>query len=456
MKKWLLALYIFSSVSGFTQTISMDFPAFAGKSYDFIIFQGSRQEKVQQDTIPENGKFTLTIPSEFAPYTGMCRWLITNSTEGGGLDMAIPGHDFSIRCLSAQPNETNIDYDGFNAVNELNKLYQEQQVIIDKFETMSKATQLYDKKNSLYSIFQKEKDIQVEAYNDFHKNLKKNPSFNARFLPISNLIRGTPPQLTDDYDEQALVVNKYITQQMSIEDLYVSGHWISIIQSWVMLQINVINDKQKFTQDFKRISDRIQNANHYNDFVDKVTYYLTAFGKDSYTNAIAHTVLNSGKVEEFLGSMQIYLKAMIGTRAPDLFINDHIGQSENQKHGSGVLKSRDFTNEELSKTLLIFYQSGCGPCENLLPQLEGNYLQLKEKGVRLISISADTDHQIFENTAKSHPWVDKYCDTRGMSGPNFKRYGVVGTPTMFLLDKAGRILLRTADLGEVLTELKDK
>jgi hypothetical protein len=40
----------------------MEFPAFAGKSYDLIIFQGSKSITVVQDTIPQNGKFKLTIP----------------------------------------------------------------------------------------------------------------------------------------------------------------------------------------------------------------------------------------------------------------------------------------------------------------------------------------------------------------------------------------------------------
>jgi len=71
------------------QNITMEFPAFAGKTYDFVIFQGSKAEKVMQDTIPKNGKFVLKIPKKYAPYTGMCRWLFTNSEQGGGIDMAI-------------------------------------------------------------------------------------------------------------------------------------------------------------------------------------------------------------------------------------------------------------------------------------------------------------------------------------------------------------------------------
>ncbi|RLJ22927.1 hypothetical protein CLU97_4740 [Chryseobacterium sp. 7] len=37
-----------------------------------------------------------------------------------------------------------------------------------------------------------------------------------------------------------------------------------------------------------------------------------------------------------------------------------------------------------------------------------------------------------------------------MKGPNFVNYGVVGTPTMVLLDASGNILLKSASLQEIL------
>lgn len=117
------------------QTITIEFPAFAGKTYEFIIFQGDKIVKVyENDTIPKDGLIKIDIPKEYAPYTGMCRWLITNSAEGGGLDMAIPGYGFKVSCLSNQPSVSNIKFEGFDAMNELNRLHREQQIIIDKFE----------------------------------------------------------------------------------------------------------------------------------------------------------------------------------------------------------------------------------------------------------------------------------------------------------------------------------
>lgn len=452
--KYYSYLFLMLAQGLIAQSIQMEFPAFAGKTYDFIIFQGSSTETVIQDTIPDNGKFTLTVPKKYAPYTGMCRWLITGTKEGGGIDMAIPGHDFSVTCLSDKPDNTNIIYKGFDAVNELNNLNAAQQKIIDRFETMSRATQLYDKTHPLYASFQKEKEIQVKAYEQFQKDLKKNPSFNARFLPIVNLTQGIPNRLTDDYNERALLVNEFITKEMNYDDLYVSGHWQGIIQSWVLLQMNVINDKDKFVRDFKLINDRIKSPVQYTDFVSKLTYYLTQYGKDDYVDAIARTVLDSGKITEYLGSLQVYLKSMVGMPAPDILLLEHIGDVNDHNHRTNILESKNFAAAGYNKTLLIFYESGCGPCENLLEQLPGNYENIKKKGVRIIAISADTDEKIFKARAGGFPWKDTYCDYQGRSGANFQNYGVLGTPTIFLIDKSGKVEAKMAGLDEVLDKLK--
>jgi thiol-disulfide isomerase/thioredoxin len=435
------------------QNITMEFPAFAGKTYDFVIFQGSKAEKIMQDTIPKNGKFVLKIPKKYAPYTGMCRWLFTNSEQGGGIDMAIPGHDFSISCMSDKPDNTNIIFTGFDAVNELNRLNGLQKIIIDKFETMSKASKLYDKTHHLFAAFQNEKEAQAKAYHDFQEDLKKNPNFNARFLPIVNLIQGYAHRLSDDDNEKGLLFNAYITQKMSIEDLYVSGHWEGIIQSWVMYQANVVNDKDKFAQEFKLMNDKIKKPVQYTDLVGKIAFFLTQYGKDDYIDAIAKTVLESGKVTEYLGSMQVFLKSIVGMKAPDLVVTEHKGKVEDHNHITKTIQ----TNKLKSKySLLVFYQSGCGPCEETLRGLEGNYSNLQAKGFRIISLSADTDEAVFQNTAKTFTWQDRYCNFDGMNGVNFRNYAVIGTPTLYVLDAKGTVLTKLATITALLDWVKKK
>lgn len=64
------------------QTVQLEFPAFAGKTYELVLFQGDKTIKAIEGTLPADGKVSLVIPPQYAPYTGMCRWLITNTAGG--------------------------------------------------------------------------------------------------------------------------------------------------------------------------------------------------------------------------------------------------------------------------------------------------------------------------------------------------------------------------------------
>jgi thiol-disulfide isomerase/thioredoxin len=148
-----------------------------------------------------------------------------------------------------------------------------------------------------------------------------------------------------------------------------------------------------------------------------------------------------GKVAQLYAIKNI----QIGKQAPDLIF------TENNKSNSKetILLSKDFTKKGYQKTLLIFYQSSCGPCEELMKELPSNYEMLKRKGVRIITLSADESEQVFESASKDYPWTDKYYDYEGKKGVNFKNYAVLGTPTIFLIDKTGKIEAKLATMQEI-------
>jgi len=89
MKYWCYIGLLLLTCNTQAQNIHMEFTAFAGKTYDFIIFKGDKQVIAQQDTIPQGGEFVLTIPKKYSPYKVMCRWLITGTKDGGGLDIML-------------------------------------------------------------------------------------------------------------------------------------------------------------------------------------------------------------------------------------------------------------------------------------------------------------------------------------------------------------------------------
>ena len=72
------------------------------------------------------------------------------------------------------------------------------------------------------------------------------------------------------------------------------------------------------------------------------------------------------------------------------------------------------------------------------------------KNIKIISIAVDTNQDTFAKSATAFPWPDKCRDIEGMKGINFKNYGVIGTPTMYMIDNKGTIVQKMAGFLEVL------
>ncbi|HFK5529565.1 TPA: alkyl hydroperoxide reductase [Elizabethkingia anophelis] len=306
-KLFMLAFWLSGVLISKAQQISMNFPHFAGKSYDFIIFQGDQQKTVFQGTIPESGHFSLSIPTEYAPYTGMSRWLITGTREGGGLDMYIPRKDFSVSCTEAMPSEKNIIYTGNEGNNDLNDLHRRQEKIFMRYEAMLMATKAFTDNDKNYPVFLQELQQQKKAYDVFQDELRKKKDYISQFIRIVNITRGIGTKLSDKEEEKAQSIAQYITGDMSWDALYTSGHWTTVIDAWVSIHTQVLKDQKQFISDFKTITSKINNP-LYTDFAGRVAYYLTQQEKKEYIFSIAPIVKASGKITDYKGSLEAFSK----------------------------------------------------------------------------------------------------------------------------------------------------
>ncbi|WP_165042485.1 peroxiredoxin [Dysgonomonas sp. ZJ709] len=92
---------------------------------------------------------------------------------------------------------------------------------------------------------------------------------------------------------------------------------------------------------------------------------------------------------------------------------------------------------DLYPALVIFYESDCPNCVNLLEAVKKHFNLLQDKQIRVISLSSDTDRKVFESFASQCPWTDKLCDLQGFSSPDFKHWGVAATPSLYYIDEKG-------------------
>jgi thioredoxin-related protein len=428
------------------QTINIEFPYFAGKTYDFKIVQGTKQILLQNDTIPKGGKVQLTIPEKYKGYKGMALWYITNSRDGGGLDLVINNEDFSVTCLDSIPSSKSIVYKNTKENIFSNSNFQEQQAIFEKHDAMMYATRAYDKSHKLYSVFEKEYAVIIEAYNQYVKALKNTNLYAARFREITNITMGIGSINTQDENLKAQNINDIIVNQIDYSVLYTSNHWAGIINNWVQLHAMVLKDDKQMIKEARTLLNRMPNNQIYTDFVNSLTYELTKAGKDNIIAALMQEIKAGNKLQNYNAHLSIYEKDLTG-KAPNLEIIEHTDDANGH---SQVEKTIDLAKMKGKHTLLVFYQSGCGPCEELMAGLKTNYKELVAQGLEIVSLSSDLSEDVFKNAAAQFPWENKYCDLKGVGGINFENYAVIGTPTLFLIDKKGMILQKMATVTDVL------
>lgn len=108
--------------------------------------------------------------------------------------------------------------------------------------------------------------------------------------------------------------------------------------------------------------------------------------------------------------------------------------------------------------LVDFWATWCGPCIQELPNVKKNYALYHEKGFDVVGISLDSERGRLEEFLKKQelPWKTLFQDGGGWDHPIAAYYGIMGIPTVILVDKEGKVVslnARGPELGRQLKEL---
>jgi hypothetical protein len=80
-------------------------------------------------------------------------------------------------------------------------------------------------------------------------------------------------------------------------------------------------------------------------------------------------------------------------------------------------------------------------------------VHLHNNNIRVVSIAADMNPARFEAESRRFPWVDKLCDFQGFEGVNFMAFGVMATPTFFVISENGKIEQEFNSVNEMIDSL---
>ncbi|EHQ28142.1 TlpA family protein disulfide reductase [Mucilaginibacter paludis] len=102
--------------------------------------------------------------------------------------------------------------------------------------------------------------------------------------------------------------------------------------------------------------------------------------------------------------------------------------------------------------LVDFWASWCGPCRKAIPKLKELYTEYKDKGFEILSVSVDTDHSAWKRamSEEAMPWAQVVSPDKEKTLSDFM---IQGIPTLFLLDKDGKIIEKFTGYSSRLEQL---
>jgi peroxiredoxin len=220
----------------------------------------------------------------------------------------------------------------------------------------------------------------------------------------------------------------HLRRNLDVEALYTSGLWNHIISG----TFNLHRNKKDFGVDMVEVLKRTNNQVVFEALAEDLITICTQFGWETAQDEIVEYLISSQRILHPMGRLHTAFqqhKVRAGVKAPALI------------NGNRKI--------ELANTLLVFHETGCGSCEQQMQAIVRNYQTIRQRGFELVSVSADFEEETFKKSSTPFPWQMKLCDYKGFAGINFVNYGVVGTPTMYLINKDGIVEGRFARLQDI-------
>lgn len=214
---------------------------------------------------------------------------------------------------------------------------------------------------------------------------------------------------------------------LDVDGLYTSGMWTDVMS--MMFSLFKV-DKQQFNKVVTSLLEKTESKDSYEDLVKYLIRHCEELGWEDTERMILDYYETYANNHGYSKKMEVFRNLAlrkVGSIAPDL--------------------------SELAiphkNTILFFYSSNCGNCKEEISALISNYSDLSKKGFDVVSISADESKRIYEKYSANFPWKHKLCDFKGISGNDFVQYGILGTPTLYLIDEEGKIVGRFAGISEI-------
>ena len=453
IKKIKYSLLFFLSFIGLAtqaqHTITGNFPYLAGQKVRLVGFNGMDVYGIDSIKVPENGIFKLSYTDKdrgmgYLSAEDKKAYFIVLANEEIQLKGEVLSVPETILILSGKENQLFLKYasehpkreQALSAWDYLQKIYQ--------------ADSLFSVNKKPKKSIEKEKlRIQQQDAN-FLASLDPK-SYISWYLPTRKLVSSvsTIAQYRTEEIPQTLAALRKL--DYTDERLYKSGLLKDAIEShyWllenmgksldtVFLEMNVSTDYL--------LANLAKNEEKFNE----ITKYLfnllekhSLFKASEYLSLKVLTQKSCTLNEDLANQMELYRAMKIGNIAPDIVFEGDV-----YKNGTSLKNLIRLSEIDTPYKVVIFGASWCPTCVEEFSQIPKLYEKWKSKGIEVVFVSLDTDQTIFKGFSSGLPFISA-CDFKKWNTKPAKDYHVFGTPTLFILDKNQKILLRPTSIKQI-------
>ncbi|MCA9054997.1 MAG: redoxin domain-containing protein, partial [Planctomycetaceae bacterium] len=121
--------------------------------------------------------------------------------------------------------------------------------------------------------------------------------------------------------------------------------------------------------------------------------------------------------------------------------------------GGGTLDTKAYRGKALA---VIFWATWCKPCTEELPQLLELYRQHRGDGFEVIGVNLDSPGAPIQKYIQDYkvPWPH-IAEEGGLESRPAREFGIITLPTMFLVDRQGRVISSNISIEELKKQLPD-
>jgi len=451
MKQILAFLLVLTSAvaSGQGFTIDGTLPGLSNENVYLMSIRGDSRKIVDTATTDQTGSFEFKLKDDFpvgqyAVITGP-KQMIELIFNDENIRFVSTGNSDLDQVQIVESVENMIYYNYLTAKGE----------ILYKLDLLDPILQYYPKQDTFYSQALNEARVLQSFLNQKAETLiENNPNtIAARFIRVDKPVFADPALSKEEQKEY--LKSHYFTDMDFLDTILTRSNILtSKIISYMGLYQHPGMTKEEMEDQLLIAVDTVMER----AFVDQqiyefvIDFLINGFEHIGFEkglkfiadkNMLNEFCVNTERKKELENKIELIKKLAIGEPAPDFKTVDINGDTIH------------LDDIQAQTTILAFWASWCPHCDETLPKLKKYYDPQNTGKLQIVAVSIDqSEDDLKKAIAKNdYNWVN-ITELKGWEGPVVQEYGVVATPTFFVLDKDKKIIAKPVRFDELEKYLK--